>query len=184
MRILALDLASHVSGMCCGTGADVPIVMAWEHPEVTTKAGADHGLLLESLDLYLETAFRRWPDIGCIGFEAPILVTKGKNRKYGDKLSTLRLLYPMSAYVELYARRRQIPVHEIQPKEAKAEVTGKANAPKEDVAYVAEKCGVKLPVIGRLDCGDSWAVWKRLLRYYDPEQSARWDAMIYGSHPT
>lgn len=181
MRLLAFDFASHITGVCCGDGSEPAFTEALEHPEVTTKEGADYGLLLSSVYVYMQSAFRRWPDIGAVGYEQPLLITKSKNRKYGDKLSTLRLLYPMGAFCEWACRDVfGVPCHEIPVKEAKAEVTGNANAKKEAVAFVAEKCSVKLPVIGRLDCGDAWSVWARMLRSYDPEAAELLAKRIYG----
>lgn len=166
--------------MCCGDGSEPPVTDAWLFPEVTSKQGADYGLLLDALDLFLQGAFRRWPDIAAVGFEAPILIGKSVGSKHASKLSTLRLLYPMGAFVEYFCRRCNIPCHEVGVQEAKAEVTGKPNAKKEEVSLLAEKCGVKLPVIGRHDAGDSWSVWARLLRYYDPAAAERLAKQIYG----
>lgn len=180
MRLLALDLASHTSGACCGTGAEFPTTMVWEFPPVTTADGVDYGLLLSALYLHLQTAFRRWPDIGAVAYEAPILVGRTKNSKHASKLSTLRLLYPMGPFVEWACRDiYRVPCHEILVSEAKKEVTGSATGSKEDIAMIAERCGVVLPKVGRLDAGDSFAVWVRLLRYYGPDYAERWQKAIH-----
>lgn len=181
MKFLGLDLASHTSGYCCGDGSEPPVAGCWEFPDVTSADGADYGLLLSALYLHLQTAFRRWPDIAAVGYEAPILVGRSKNSKHASKLSTLRLLYPMGPFVEWCCRDiYRVPCHEIGVQEAKKEITGSPTGEKKDIAMIVERCGVVLPKVGRLDAGDSVAVWKRLLRAYSPNLSARWDAAIHG----
>lgn len=182
MILLGLDLASRLSGYCVGDGAGLPEAGAWAFPSLTDEDGTDYGLMLEVLETYLDTVFDRF-DVGAVAYEAPILITHAnKNREYVDTLHKLRLLYPLGPFVEWYCRtRKRVPCHEIPVPEVKTEVTGDSNAKKEDIAFVAERCGVVLPKVGRLDGADAWAVWKRLLRHYDPAASARWDSRIYGS---
>lgn len=173
MMLLGLDLASKTSGFCVGDGAQVPTADVWRFPEVTDEHGADYGALLDALYQNLNTVLDRF-QVEAVAYEAPIKVPI-------DTLAKLRLLYPLGAFVEWVCRQRDIPCGEFTVQEVKAEVTGNANASKEDIAFVAEKCGVVLPKVGRLDAGDAWAVWKRLLRHYDPKTAARWDSAIYGS---
>jgi hypothetical protein len=187
MNLLGLDLASRLSGWCCGDGSEPPLAGAWPFEKVTTEGdGADYGHLLSQLYGYLEVTFRRFPDIVAVGYEAPILITRRKNKSSDDEerppdsLWKLRLLYPLGAFTEWYCRDiAKVPCHEITVQEAKSEVTNNRHAEKEDIARIAEKCGVVLPKVGRLDAGDSFAVWKRLLRGYNKEASARWDKLIF-----
>lgn len=177
--LLGLDPAPHLTGYCVGDGSVPPIAGAWSLPDVTTKEGADYGWLLDSLHDYLDITFNRFPNISAAGYESPILMTRGPGRPYGDKLSTLRLIYPLGPHIEWYCRRiAHVPCHEITLQDAKKEITGNVHAEKEDIALLAEKCGVILPKAGRHDAGDGFAVWKRLLRNYDRVQSERWDVLI------
>lgn len=175
--LLALDLASRSSGWCCGDGLTVPIADAWTMPEVGDADGADYGALLSALKAYLDAAFVRFPTIQAVGYEAPIVIHRGPRT---DPLWKLRLLLPLGPFVEWYCRDvAGVPCHEIGVQEAKKEITGKANAEKEDIARIAEKCGLVLPTAGRLDASDAWAVWKRMLRAYSPAVSAQWDRRIH-----
>lgn len=173
MMLLGLDLASKTSGYCVGDGAHLPTADVWRFPEVTDKHGADHGKLLDALYQNLNVVLDRFEVEAC-AYEAPIKTPT-------DTLALLRLIYPLGAFVEWVCLQRGIPCGEFTVQEVKAEVAGNQHAPKEDIAFVAEKCGVVLPKVGRLDAADAWAVWKRLLRHYDPQTSARWDSKIYGS---
>jgi hypothetical protein len=187
MRVLGLDPASRSFGWTCGAGDRVPDCGAWDIPSVSFEAGgADYGQLLSTLKTYLDVAFRTYPDIGAVGYESPLLIKQRRDKNgeslYGDTLAKLRLLYPLGAFVEWYCRDiAHVPCHEIGVQEAKTEITGNRNAEKEDIALIAEKCGLVLPKgkPQRHDASDSWAVWKRLLRYYDPNLSAAWDKKIH-----
>lgn len=175
-QLLFLDLASKLTGWCAGDGHAIPDCGAWKFPDV----GADYGLLLETLEGYLDVAFQRFaPD--AVGFEAPILIARGKgNRRYGDKLSTLRLLYPMSAFVEWYCRKAKVPCAEVLVSQIKKEVTGNSYAAKDDIVAVARKCGLILPTgPGAMDAADAWGGWLLLLRHYDKATSAEWDKRIW-----
>lgn len=175
MIVLGLDPASQSFGATLGDGAEAPFSTAWKFPDVA----GDHGLQLSLLKQYLDAIFGRF-QIGAVGYESPILVTKGRGRRYGDKLSTLRLLYPLGSFVEWYCHDvARVPYHEIQVAEAKKEITGRGHADKEEIARIAERCGVVLPKAGRLDASDSWAVWKCVLRSYAPERSLEWDKRIH-----
>lgn len=177
--LLGLDPAPHLTGYCVGDGSVPPIAGAWSLPDVTTKEGADYGWLLDSLHDYLDITFNRFPNIEAVGFEAPILKLRTATNPYGDKLSTLRLIYPLSAHIEFYCRRvAKVEYFEFTLQEAKKEITGNVHAEKEQIAKLAEKCGVVLPVAGRLDASDAWAVWKCLLRASHRPQSERWDKLI------
>lgn len=174
--LLGLDLASRLTGWCCGDGASVPTVGAWSFPEIK----GDYGLLLETLDGYLDVAYRRFA-FTAVAYEAPILIARGgPHRQYGDKLSTLRLLYPMGAYVEFFCRQRGVACYEVTVQDIKREVTGNALAPKDDIVAVAQKCGVALPAgPGALDAADAWGAWLLLLRQENKNLSALWDRKIW-----
>lgn len=176
MHLLGLDLASRLTGWCCGDGQVVPECGAWAFQPVK----GDYGLLLATLEDYLDVAFIRFSP-GAVAYEAPILVARGRGgRQYGDKLSTLRLLYPMGAFVEWYCRRAGVPCFEVTVSNIKKEVTGNAYAPKGDLVAIAEKCGLKLPAgPGAMDAADSFGAWLLLLRHHDKTRSLEWDRRIF-----
>lgn len=186
--LLGLDLASRLTGWCCGDGAQDPALGVWEFPNIRDADGEyDYGLLLATLEDYLGAAFARFSP-GAVAYEAPLLITAGRRgvdlqaRSFGDNLSKLRLLYPLGAFVEWYCHRRGVPCHEVTVPEVKAEVTNDRHADKETIAQVAEGCGLVLPTgPGRLDAADAFAVWKRLLRSYNAARSAEWDTRIQAS---
>lgn len=174
--LIGLDLASRLTGWCAGDGSGVPEVGAWPLEEVK----GDYGFLLWQLDQYLTVAFNRFNPTA-LAYEAPILIARGKGkRQYGDKLSTLRLLYPMGAYVELFGRRAGVPVYEVTVSEIKREVTGNSYAPKDDMVAAARHCGLQLPTgPGAMDAADAWGAWLLLLRSTDKARSLEWDKRIY-----
>lgn len=175
MRLLGLDLASRLSGWCCGAGEGVPEVGAWPFPQVN----GDYGLLLTTLEDYLQVAFQRF-GVEAVAYEAPILIARGNGRRYGDKLSTLRLLYPMGAFVEWYCKRARVPCFEVSVTDIKKEVTGNSFAPKGDLVAIARKCGLQLPEgPGAMDAADAFGAWLLLLRHYDKAVSAEWDKRIF-----
>lgn len=174
--LLGLDLASRLTGWCAGSGPAVPACDAWEFPPIN----GDYGLLLTTLEDYLDVVFGRFqPE--AVAYEAPILIARGRGaHRYGDKLSTLRLLYPMGAFVEWYCLRRSVPCFEVTVSEIKKEVTGNAYAPKDDLVAIAEKCGLALPNgPGSMDAADAFGAWLLLLRHYDKARSAEWDRRIW-----
>lgn len=182
--ILGLDTSSTITGWTCGDGSRAPVCDVWRFEPVSFDDGADYGYLLSQLYEHLGIVFRRFPTIRAVGYEGPILINTWRNPDKGgrppDSLSKLRLLYPLGPFVEWYCRDiAGVPYHEVGVKEAKKEITGNGNAEKEDIAKIAERCGVILPKVGRTDASDSWAVWKRLLRHYDPRASERWDSAIH-----
>lgn len=174
--LLGLDLASRLTGWCAGDGSGVPEVGAWTFPPVD----GDYGLLLATLEDYLDVAFGRFAPTE-VAYEAPILIARGKGkRRYGDKLSTLRLLYPMGAFVEWYCRRAGTPCYEVTVSEIKREVTGNSYAAKDDLVAVARHCGLQLPPgESAKDAADAWGAWLVLLRTTDKALSAAWDRRIY-----
>lgn len=183
--ILGLDPSSTWFGYTVGDGSRPPICDAWHMEPVTGPDGADYGLLLAQVKTHLDIIFTRFPGIVCIAYESPILVNTwrgNKGERPPDSLAKLRLLYPLPAFVEWLCREvYKVPCAEFGVKAVRKDVTGNGNAKKEDVAVIAERCGVVLPPAskGRLDASDSWAVWKRLLRDYNRPASERWDAAIY-----
>ncbi len=173
--MLGLDLASRLTGWCCGSGSVIPACGAWPFPEID----GDFGLLLATLEDYLNVAHRRFA-FDAVAYEAPILVARGKGRRYGDKLSTLRLLYPMGAFVEWWCRRNDVACWEVTVSAIKKEVTGNAYAPKDDLVAIARKVGLVLPSgDAAKDAADAWGAWLLLLRYTNPELSRAWDKRIF-----
>lgn len=179
--LLGLDLASRLSGWCCGDGAQIPECGAWEFP----KIDGDYGLLLATLDDYLNIAHQRF-GFQAVSYEAPILIARGRNgERYGDDLGKLRLLYPMGAFVEYWCRRHDVECWEVTIQEIKKEVTGNVHAAKDDMVAMARKCGLALPegsYEGRVraeDAADAWGAWLLLLRYLDKGRSSEWDRRIW-----
>lgn len=174
--IAFFDLGPNLTGVTVGDGYSIPHCDAWRFDPV----GDNYGALLIQFEQYLDVLWGRFP-ISAVAFETPMLIARPtKKRPYADKLSTLRRIYPMGAFLEWYFIKREVPVSEASAFDLKREVTGNAMADKEDVARVAEMCGVALPTgPGRLDAGDSWAGWVLTLRHYDKTASAKWDARIW-----
>jgi hypothetical protein len=185
--LLGLDLASRLTGWCCGTGHDVPQAGAWAFPKVTDEDGsADYGLLLATLDDYLTAAHGRF-GFTIVAYEAPILIARRpgvdprQQRGFGDTLAKLRLLYPLGAMVEFWCYRRSIPCYEVTVAAIKKEVTGNHRAEKADLIDIAEKCGLKLPSKsnGADDAADAFGAWLLLLRSVDKELSNAWDRKVW-----
>lgn len=177
--LLGLDLASRLTGWCCGDGTKVPECGAWPFP----KIDGDYGLLLATLDDYLTACARRFVFTE-VAYEAPLLIPRGRNlqhRGFGDTLGKLRLLYPMGAFVEFWCRRRSIPCFEVTVADIKIEVTGNRHAEKDDMVAIAQKCGLKLPLKsnGADDAADAFGAWLLLLRAADKNLSAAWDKRIW-----
>lgn len=173
--LLGLDLASRLNGWCCGAGWEVPECGTWEFPPIK----GDYGLLLGTLEDYLDVAFQRFRPTA-VAYEAPILIS-GKYGQRADKLTTLRLLYPMGAFVSWYARKAGVPCHEFTVQEVKKEVTGNHTASKDDMVAIARKCGLALPAgEAAKDAADAFGVWLLLLRKSNRDLSARWDKKIWG----
>ncbi len=188
--ILSLDLASRLSGWCAGSGDGVPQVGEWVFPDIRDADGqCDYGLLLVTLENYLDGAFRTFsPD--AVGYEAPLLIPRGRRgadhdneRTFGDTLGKLRLLYPLGPFVEWYCRRiAKVPCHEVTVGDIKAEVTGDRYAEKDELVQIARRCGLVLPAgEGEKDAADAWGGWLILLRAYAPEFSAQWDSKLWTS---
>lgn len=196
--LLGLDLASRLTGWCCGDGASVPDCGAWAFPKITSEDGADYGLLLATLDDYLNVAHARFA-ITAVAYEAPILITRPRrgdpglaagsapiwdpvhDRGFGDTLAKLRLLYPLGPFVEFWCYRREIPVFEVTVAEIKREVAGHRHAEKQDLIAVAQKCGLALPSAsaGADDAADAFGAWLLLLRATDKNLSAEWDRRVW-----
>lgn len=181
MNLLGLDLASRLTGWCCGDGAQLPHCGAWEFD----PCEGDYGKLLAQLEDYLNVAHRRFA-FTAVAYEAPLLVTRkyrdghGQVHEVRDKLSTLRLLYPLGAFVEWWSLRQGLPYWEVSVTDIKKEVTGNVYAVKDDLVAIARKVGLELPAgEGAKDAADAWGAWLLLLRYMEPELSRAWDSRIW-----
>lgn len=180
--LLGLDLASRLTGWCAGTGAEVPECGAWAFP----KIDGDYGLLLATLDDYLNVAHRRF-GFTSVAYEAPILIPRQRGvdprhtHGFGDTLAKLRLLYPLGAFVEYWCRRHEVECFEVTVAEIKKEVTGNRFGDKSDIIDIAEKCGLQLPSAskGADDAADAFGAWLLLLRATDKNLSAAWDRKIW-----
>lgn len=174
--LLGLDLASRLTGYCAGSGRELPEAGVWEFP----KVDGDYGLLLKTLEEYLGVCFRRFSPT-CVAYESPILITRGRGGGYGDNLGRLRLLYPLSAFVEWFCRKADVECYEVSLHDVKREITGNALAPKGDMVAVARNVGIKLPEgPGCEDAADAFAIWLMLLRANDRVQAEEFDKLIWG----
>jgi hypothetical protein len=132
MGLLGLDLASRRTGWCVGDGSGLPTCGAWAFPPVKAEDGSyDFGLLLSTLDEYLTNCHARH-GFEAVAYEAPILVFQRRDESgavvRNDNLSTLRLLYPLGAFVEYWCHRRGIECFEVSVQAIKKELGGHRNA--------------------------------------------------------
>jgi len=170
-----LDLGPNLTGFTVGDGSVIPLCDVWRFD----KVGAEYGKLLLQFEKRLDALFAEHA-IEAVGYEAPLLISRGKGKRYGDKLSTLRRVYPLGAFLEWYCLKREIPVSEVLPTAIKREVTGKSYADKELLVVAALQCGVDLPTgDAAKDAADSWGGWLTMLRHYDKAASQKWDALVW-----
>lgn len=180
--LLGLDLASRLTGWCCGSGPDVPACGAWEFPRID----GNYGLLLTALEDYLNAAHARF-GFTSVAYESPILITGRRSttegfqeRGFADTLAKLRLLYPLGAFVEYWCARHGVEVFEVTVSAIKSEVAGHRHAEKDALVAVAQACGLKLPPpsTGADDAADAFGAWLILLRATDPKAAAEWQSKI------
>jgi Holliday junction resolvasome RuvABC endonuclease subunit len=173
---LALDIGMTSTGWCAGVGNSIPACGAWPFAPV----GDDLGALGDALHDYLNAALDRYrPDL--LVYESPIVIhnRNGKGNR-ADKLPFLRKRLGMDFYVETVATRRGIIVRDVSIQEIKKELTGRADAGKDDMVAVARKCGLALPAKGTDDAADAFGAWLFALRTQDRAAAARFDRLIYG----
>lgn len=173
MMLLGLDLASRFTGWCAGDGGAVPGLGAWRFPAID----GDYGLLLEVLYQHLGAAHARWR-FDAVAYESPILISGRNNPDRSDNLHTLRLLYPMGAFVEWWARREGIACYEVSVADVKIGLTGKQHATKEEMMAVVQHMGLSLPPLGADDAADAFAVWLSLLRDQSRGIATVWDSRV------
>lgn len=181
MNLLGLDLASRLTGWCAGGGAQIPECGAWELTPAKQDDGSyEFGRMLGSLEDYLDVVFQRFAPTA-VAYEAPLLITRRRGGGgFGDNLGKLRLLYPLSAFVEWYCFRAGVPCFEVTVQAIKKEVTGNHLAEKDDLVAVARKCGLALPKgEAAKDAADAWGAWLLLLRHYAPDLSRDWDKRVW-----
>jgi Holliday junction resolvasome RuvABC endonuclease subunit len=172
MRLLGLDLSSRACGWCAGDERTTPQADAILLPQV----GADLGMMGEIYLYGLRALLRRFtPEL--IMIEAPLKLPT-------DKLLTLRKLYGLGVLTMTEARAHGIPYYEADCQDLKKELTGKRNAIKADMVFIAQKVGIVLPLDlhkGREDAADAFAAWRLAQRLHgDMRVSAEWDRRIYG----
>lgn len=183
MNLLGLDLASRLTGWCAGDGARLPDCGAWELEAARQEDGSyEFGRMLASLEGYLDVAFSRFrPE--AVAYECPLLITRRRGpdgRTFGDNLTKLRLLYPLSAFVEWYCFKAGVPCFEVTVSAIKKEVTGNHQAEKDDLVAVARKVGLVLPPgEGAKDAADAWGAWLLMVRHFSPDLSRAWDQRIW-----
>jgi len=109
-------------------------------------------------------------------YEAPIL------DRYRDKLNTIRRLYGMGFLVETWARVNGVVYAEEPVAVLKRELAGRAGASKDDMVYVARKCGLALPPTkadGLEDAADAFAAWLIGVRHFARAHLPTWDRKLY-----
>lgn len=169
MMLWGLDTASRCTGITAGTGEAMPACGAWHFDH----CGDDLGMLLADFDRQLQgLADRARPDV--ILYEAPILLP-------GDKLLTLRKLYSLGAYLELFGRRIGAKVEEGSSKTLKKRLTGNFVAKKPEMVAACRRLGVRLPPgEAAKDAADSFAAWLVALEHHgDRSYLTKWDQLLY-----
>lgn len=171
--VLSLDLATRKTGFCIGDGTDTPVAGAWRFAQV----GAAYGRLGSALWFNLDSMALRYPDLGLVVVEAPILTKK-------DRLDTIRKLYGISFVVETWCELRGVPVREAGLRQIKKELAGRSSAEKADMVAAALKVGVRLPATfdeGREDAADAFGGWLMGLRATNRALSGEWDRRLWSS---
>lgn len=169
LQISGIDTSSRLIGWTSGTGETVPECGAWE----LDYAADDLGVMLEQLYGYLchhWNTFR--PDAVII--EAPIHVP------HRDNLMKMRKLYSAHAFVEWFFTNKGVEVSDEDHERIKSRVTGNHLATKDDMVFVARKCGLILPKVGYKDAADSWGAWLLGVDHYARAFQPYWDQLIYG----
>lgn len=166
--IWGLDTATRCTGITAGTGETMPAVGVWNFD----YCGEDLGQLLADFDARLtELAGRMPPKV--IIYESPLLLP-------GDKLLTLRKLYSLGAYLELFGRRLGARVEEASAKRLKKALTGNHTAKKAEMVAICRRLRVPLPPgDAAQDAADSFAAWYVGLQHHGREHLTRWDQAIY-----
>lgn len=180
--LLALDLATRLTGYCAGSGADLPEADALRF----AQHGEDIGGMLVELDDKVGALLDRFrPTL--VVFEAPILPSGGRrgdgNTVMGSLL-TRRKLFNLAGHIEFMCARRGIVCAEEEVRRIKRELAGHTKATKDDMVHAARKCGIKLPetqAAGMEDAADAFGVWLLGLRHQNRDLSARWDRLLYSS---
>lgn len=169
LNLWGLDLATRRCGWTAGDGATRPYAGAWLYDHV----GDDLGELLELFDRDLCKLAERFPP-HVITYEAPI-------KMQWDKLLTIRKIYSLGAYLELWARRRGVRVEEADPKALKVRLCGTHKAEKKEMVRMAVRLGINLPDgPGREDAADSFAAWLVGVQHHAKQHLPAWDAALYG----
>lgn len=193
MIICGLDLATS-TGACYGRPDRAPKVEVVRAP----VTGEDYGAFG---DYYL-TFFERL--IGRLGeqladgetllvnYESPILPPARwdealKRVVQLTKIQTTRKLHFMGTALEAVCVRMVrergwvIDYRECQIQAIKNELTGKRNATKTDMIFVARRLGIELPAGPEAgDGADALGAWLLAIRHHAPEHMRLWDSKIYG----
>lgn len=165
-----LDLSAKCSGYAAGDGSRTPECDAWQHEQV----GNDYGRLLRAFRDDLNRLADRLPPTHVI-YEAPLLLK-------WDKLPTLRRIYPMGSFLELWCIDHGVICQEEDPKALKKRLTGDSYAKKKDMVRVAKAMGVRLPPgppdgpAG--DAADGYAAWLVCIQHHCKEHLPMWDAAL------
>lgn len=179
--ILALDLATRLTGFCAGDGSKAPTCSAFK----MEQHGENIGAMLNELDQNFVALFRRFmPDL--VLYEAPIL-PQGRKGDKGAVVGSLlirRKLFALGSHLEFFCHRQGVQCAEAEVRTIKKELAGHTKASKDDMVTAATKCGITLPATvaaGREDAADAFGLWLLGLRHTNRELSARWDRVLWSS---
>lgn len=167
--IWGLDTASRCTGIAAGDGSTMPAVGAWTFDH----CGEDYGQLLWDFDRELEKLAGRLPPT-IILYESPIPPMPR------DKLATLRKLYSMGPYVELWAKKRGVPYEEVSAIKLKKSLTGNHLASKDEMVAMCRRLRVPLPAgDAAKDAADAFAAWYYGVQHHARQHVTAWDQAIY-----
>lgn len=182
--VIALDMAT-CTGYCVGDGSTIP-----DHGYIDLPPAVDgeRGPAFSTLRAFLVRTIERWQVKGyevVVVFEQPILPKPflkwegGKPRIiYPTRIETTLMLQGLAAIAEQVADEYGCDCGHVTVSEVKKEVAGFGGAEKDDLVFVARRCGL---TIERNDTSDAFGGFLLGLRHYAPQWSAKWDAKVYGS---
>ena len=168
--IWGLDTATRCTGITAGDGAKMPAVGAW----FFDYCGDDYGLLLAEFDRCLTDLETRMGTPRVVIYEAPIAPLPR------DKLMTLRKLYSMGPYLELWCRGRGVRCEEAGNQALKKRLTGNHRAEKAMMVEMCRRLGVPLPRgDAAKDAADSFAAWLIGVTHHARQHVTAWDQALY-----
>lgn len=168
--VWGIDSATRCTGITAGTGERMPAVGVWEFDH----CGDDYGLLLHEFGEKMNELASRLGAPTVVIYEAPI------PPRPHDKLMTLRKLYSMGPYLELWCRDRGVICQEEPPRALKKALTGNHLAKKPAMVAMCRQLGVRLPKgPAAEDAADSFAAWYIGVQHHARQHVTKWDQALY-----